>query len=127
MVTNNNIAITFAEWLSEGEWVKRKATHPNKIGKYYSPIHCQYKTIEELYEMYKPLVTDRWFLISEDMPNDKQEVLAKLNFTGSPPVLQCVFVKRYCTDKVDWENVFVGVNGGLYPYHGVTEWMPMPK
>jgi hypothetical protein len=45
--------IHFAEWLSENEWVKRTMTHPNKVGQYYSHKHCEYKTIEQLFETYK--------------------------------------------------------------------------
>lgn len=49
------VAVNFAEWLSENEWVKRKErqTHPNKVGQYYSHKHCEYKTIDELYELFK--------------------------------------------------------------------------
>jgi len=43
----------FAEWLSKNEWVKRTMTHPNKVGQYYSHKHCEYKTIEQLFETYK--------------------------------------------------------------------------
>lgn len=132
MVKDNNIAISFAEWLSKGEWVKRKATHPSKIGKYYSHISCEYKTIEELYEIFKPLVKmefPMWIPISEGFPDNKQHVLARLNFAGAPNICicQCVFVKKYCTDKVEFDNMFVGLDGGLYSHHGVIEWMPMPK
>ena len=42
--------ILFAEWLSENEWAKRTATHPNKVGQYYSHKNCEYKTIEQLFE-----------------------------------------------------------------------------
>ena len=51
---DSNRVIHFAEWLSENEWVKRKEhqTHPNKVGQYYSHIHCEYKTIEELFDIY---------------------------------------------------------------------------
>ncbi len=45
--------IEFAEWLSKNEWIKREHTHPNKVGKYYSNLHCEYKSIEELYEIFK--------------------------------------------------------------------------
>lgn len=45
-------AIKFAEWLSTNQWVKRTRTHPNKIGKYYSDIYCEYKTIEELFNLF---------------------------------------------------------------------------
>ena len=45
-------AIDFAEWLSGNEWVKRTKTHPNKVGQYYSHKYCEYKTIEQLSEIY---------------------------------------------------------------------------
>ena len=50
--------IAFAEWLSENEWVKRKATHPNKVGQYYSHKHCEYKTIEQLFDDYSNTTPD---------------------------------------------------------------------
>lgn len=48
----NNIAIRFAEWLSKNEWVKKNYTHPNKVGKYFSNIHCEYKSIDELFKVF---------------------------------------------------------------------------
>lgn len=128
-----NKSIAFAEWLSEGEWVKRKATHPKYVGKYYSHIHCEYKTIEELYEMFNPIESSTWIPIGynfpDNFPDNRQHVLARLNFKGAPSIsiCQCVFVKKYCTDKVEFDNMFVGLDGGLYSHHGVKEWMPMPK
>jgi hypothetical protein len=55
MAYTQNKAIMFAEWLSENEWIKRKQgqTHPNKVGKYYSHIQCEYKPIEELYDLFE--------------------------------------------------------------------------
>jgi len=47
------VAVNFAEWLSKNEWVKRLKTHPKHVGKYWSNITCEYKTIEELYEMFR--------------------------------------------------------------------------
>lgn len=47
------VAVNFAEWLSKNEWVKREKTHPKNVGKYWSHIHCEYKTINELYEMFR--------------------------------------------------------------------------
>ena len=44
--------ILFAEWMADNEWVKRMKTHPSKVGMYYSHIHCEYKSIYELFEMY---------------------------------------------------------------------------
>lgn len=52
---SSNLSIQFAEWLSENEWIKRTATHPNKVGKYYSHKHCEYKTIEELFDIFSIL------------------------------------------------------------------------
>ena len=49
---NSNLSIQFAEWLSENEWVKRTKTHPNKVGQYYSHKHCEYKTIEQLFDVF---------------------------------------------------------------------------
>ena len=49
---SSNLSIQFAEWLSENEWVKRTATHPNKVGQYYSHKHYEYKTIEQLFDMF---------------------------------------------------------------------------
>lgn len=49
---NRDTAIQFAEWLSKNEWVKRTATHPKNVGKYWSHIHCEYKTIEELFDKF---------------------------------------------------------------------------
>ena len=67
-----------------------------------------------------------WISVNDKMPDHRQEVLAVLNYAGSPKVCQCTFVERYCNDKVDWLNVFVGLNQGLYPHQGVTHWMPLP-
>jgi hypothetical protein len=39
-------AINFAEWLSTNLWIK------NLTGLYYSPIHFQYKNVDELYDMF---------------------------------------------------------------------------
>ena len=72
------------------------------------------------------VLSDGWISVKDKMPDHKQEVLAALNYAGSPKVCQCTFVERYCNDKVDWLNVFVGLNGGLYPHQGVTHWMPLP-
>lgn len=49
---NLNTSIQFAEWLSENEWVKKTKTHPNKVGQYYSTKHCEYKTIEQLFDIF---------------------------------------------------------------------------
>ena len=49
---NSNLSIQFAEWLSEHGWAKRMHTHPNSVGKYYSHIHAEYKTIEELFDIF---------------------------------------------------------------------------
>lgn len=46
-------AIEFAEWLSKNEWIKRVRTHPKYVGKYYSYINCEYKNIEELFDLFK--------------------------------------------------------------------------
>jgi len=51
------VAVNFAEWLSKNEWKKKAKTHPKHIGKYWSDIHCEYKTINDLYEMF--LVDER--------------------------------------------------------------------
>jgi hypothetical protein len=75
----------------------------------------------------KPVLVAGWISVNEKMPQHKQEVLANLNYAGSPPVCQCTFVERYCNEKVDWQNVFVGLNGGLYPHQGVAHWMPLPS
>lgn len=45
-------AVEFAEWLSLNEWVKRIHTHPNKVGQYYSDKHCEYKPIEQLFDLF---------------------------------------------------------------------------
>ena len=45
-------AVEFAEWLSENQWHKRIKTHPNRVGQYYSDLHCEYKTIKELYNQF---------------------------------------------------------------------------
>lgn len=50
--TAKAIAVNFAEWLSKNEWIKREKTHPSSVGKYWSHVHCEYKTIEELYELF---------------------------------------------------------------------------
>ena len=47
------VAVNFAEWLAENEWVKRYKTHPKHVGKYWSNITCEYKTIEELYDIFR--------------------------------------------------------------------------
>lgn len=46
------LAINFAEWLSKNQWQKRFKTHPNKVGMYWSDYVCEYKTIEQLYDMF---------------------------------------------------------------------------
>jgi len=46
------IAVNFAEWLSKNEWVKRDKTHPKYVGKYWSNISCNYKSIDELYDLF---------------------------------------------------------------------------
>lgn len=48
----HNKAILFAEWLSINEWVKRNNTHPKNVGKYWSDIHCEYRSIEILYVVF---------------------------------------------------------------------------
>ena len=53
------VAVNFAEWLSKNKWIKREFTHPNKVGMYWSDIHCEYKTIEDLYEMFRLEEQDR--------------------------------------------------------------------
>jgi hypothetical protein len=45
--------IAFAEWLNNNEWVKRNRTHPKHVGKYFSNIHCEYKEIGELLEIFR--------------------------------------------------------------------------
>lgn len=45
--------INFAEWLSENEWRKKNHTHPKNIGKYWSDLFCEYKTIDELFNLFK--------------------------------------------------------------------------
>lgn len=55
-VKSSNLSIQFAEWLSENGWQKRTATHPNKLGQYYSHIYCEYKTIEQLFDMFSGIV-----------------------------------------------------------------------
>jgi hypothetical protein len=45
-------AIEFAEWISLNQWFKRFATHPKYVGKYWSDFYSQFKTIEELYDMF---------------------------------------------------------------------------
>ncbi len=46
------VAISFANWLSKNEWSVRMVTHPKYVGSYWSFIHCEYKTIEQLYDMF---------------------------------------------------------------------------
>jgi hypothetical protein len=46
------VAINFAEWLSANDWRKRLATHPNKVGLYWSDTFCEYKSIEELCDLF---------------------------------------------------------------------------
>jgi len=48
-----SVSIEFAEWLSKNEWVKRDKTHPNKVGQYWSHIHCEYEMIVDLFEIFK--------------------------------------------------------------------------
>jgi ABC-type phosphate transport system auxiliary subunit len=43
----------FAEWKEDNNWVKRIHTHPKNVGKYWSDIHCEYKTFDELHKMYQ--------------------------------------------------------------------------
>jgi hypothetical protein len=47
------IAVNFAEWLSKNKWQKRFKTHPNKVGMYWSHDVCEYKNIEDLYDMFE--------------------------------------------------------------------------
>jgi len=50
----NKHSMRFAEWLSENEWSYRKkgSTHPSKVGQYYSHIHSEYKSLEQLYDLF---------------------------------------------------------------------------
>lgn len=47
------IAVNFAEWLSKNKWKKRLQTHPSKVGMYWSDDVCEYKSIDELYDMFE--------------------------------------------------------------------------
>ena len=69
----------------------------------------------------------KWVSVEERLPDEKQQVLAELNFASSLKICQCVFVRNYCTDKTNFKNVFVGIDGGLYSYLGVTHWQPLPN
>ncbi len=51
-VKNENASFEFAKWLSDGEWIRRDKTHPNKVGQYYSHKHCEYKTLNELFYIF---------------------------------------------------------------------------
>jgi hypothetical protein len=81
----------------------------------------------------KPMNKDPWVHINKGMvknpvwPEDRQQVLAHTNYAGAPKVVQCIFVKRYSNHISTWENVFYGLDGGFYSYHGVFDWMPLPE
>jgi len=47
-MNNEYICVRFLTWISDNHWCRRDRTHPNKVGQYYSYIHCEYKTIEQL-------------------------------------------------------------------------------
>jgi hypothetical protein len=44
-------AIAFTKWKDENKWVLREITHPNYVGKYWSDIHCVYKTLDQLHTL----------------------------------------------------------------------------
>lgn len=67
-----------------------------------------------------------WVKTDERLPKNRQEVFITHNYTSSPTRIQCIFLEKYITDKVDWENVFVGLDGGLYHKSGVKAWLPLP-
>jgi hypothetical protein len=46
-------AVEFAEWIAKHEFVKRTLTHPKNVGKWWSNVYCEYKTIEEVYNLFK--------------------------------------------------------------------------
>lgn len=64
------IAVNFAEWLSKNQWVKRLKTHPKHVGKYWSNIYCEYKTINELYEMFR---IDEQKRLTQPSTNNKEK------------------------------------------------------
>lgn len=45
------VAVGFAEWISNSNWEKKMFTHPKKVGQYYS-YEFGYKTIQELFNLY---------------------------------------------------------------------------
>jgi len=47
-----SVSVYFAEWLSKNEWKKKVHTHPKNVGKYWSEIHCEYLSIDELYDKF---------------------------------------------------------------------------
>jgi chromosome segregation ATPase len=46
-------AIGFANFLSDNEWRKRTATHHKYVGKWFCDFDLGYKTLEELFTLYK--------------------------------------------------------------------------
>jgi len=48
--------VEFLEWFSDNRWVRRDATHPKHVGKYWSDVHCVYQTSEELIELFEAFI-----------------------------------------------------------------------
>lgn len=66
-----------------------------------------------------------WISTEKRFPKNKERVLMIGNWAGLDGAVTCTFVEKYCTDKVDFRNVFVSDNGGMYS-HCEMHWMPVP-
>jgi hypothetical protein len=68
----------------------------------------------------------KWTCTEDGFPENKQRVLMAGEWSGAPKVVICTFLERYITEIVDWRNVFVGDDKGLF-CHTKMYWMPLPK
>ena len=67
----------------------------------------------------------KWISVKDKLPSKRQKVLVDTNtFAG---VVQCVFVPNYSTETVEWQNVFIGIDKGMYTEPCVKNWMPLPE
>ena len=72
-MNNEYICVRFLTWISDNHWCRRDRTHPNKVGQYYSYIHCEYKTIEQLYKEFNETLNQEFNKIEMEKMTKKYE------------------------------------------------------
>jgi hypothetical protein len=72
-MNNEYICVRFLTWISDNHWSRRNRTHPNKVGQYYSDIHCEYKTIEQLYKEFNENLNQEFNKIEMEKMTKKYE------------------------------------------------------